>query len=277
MKSKFIYILLTVLALCFSVNINGQNFPGKESPVVQKGNSKPQTAHITNDLDFMIFLHRFTSDPDFQMAHIKFPLGEMSYAYLEDQGRYDSFTSKYWVLQSMESLQGHFKWEGDSKIVYLYNSSMYSAEIGFDEVPEFENTYTFEKIDGEWYVTKGNYSGSDVGLAQYTAEDALKKNAQFRHKYNQSIPLYVYTGTPGDYPKASERLLMEKDLEGLTKKELRIMRNEILARHGYSFKSEDLKNRFESQPWYFPLSNDVSKQLSIIEKANIKFIQKHEK
>lgn len=55
------------------------------------------------------------------------------------------------------------------------------------------------------------------------------------------------------------------------------MRNEIMARHGYSFKSADLKKHFESQLWYFPLFTQVTDQLSDIEDANVKFIQSHEK
>jgi hypothetical protein len=55
------------------------------------------------------------------------------------------------------------------------------------------------------------------------------------------------------------------------------MRNEIMARHGYSFNSNDLKKHFESQLWYFPLFTNVGNQLSDIENVNVKFIQEHEK
>ena len=230
-------------------------------------------APMTRDVEFMTFLHRFTTDPDYQMAHIKFPLGKMSYAYLESKGDYDDFTSKYWILQDMESLRGYFTWKSDTKIVYLLNNSVLGEEYG----AEFQDTYTFEKINGEWYVTAGDYSGSDVGLAEYTAGNASSQNKKFRKKYSSPAPEYVFEGTPGDYPEASERLLTEEDLAGKTSKELRLMRNEIMARHGYSFKSKDLKEHFEPQLWYFPLFVNVGKYLSDIEDANVKFIQSHEK
>ncbi len=67
------------------------------------------------------------------------------------------------------------------------------------------------------------------------------------------------------------------DLAEMSKKELRLMRNEIMARHGYSFNSNDLKKHFESQLWYFPLFTDEGNQLSNIENVNVKFIQEHEK
>lgn len=158
--------------------------------------SAPETdiAPLSRDVEFMIFLHRFTSDPDFQMDHIRFPLGKMSYAYLPDQELYDSFTSKYWYLQSIESLRDHFTWKNDNRIVYLFNNSMIDAE----DAPEFQETYTFEKIDGQWYVTKGDYSSSDVGLARNTAQEVRDANAQYR-KNTLILPL----NTPIRAPRAT--------------------------------------------------------------------------
>ena len=76
--------------------------------------------------------------------------------------------------------------------------------------------------------------------------------------------------------KASQQLLTEDDLVGLSKRELRLMRNEIFARHGYIFKSEDLQDYFKKKSWYIPQYDDVSDKLSSIEKQNIEFIKKHE-
>lgn len=42
----------------------------------------------------------------------------------------------------------------------------------------------------------------------------------------------------------------EADLQYLSKEELRLARNEIYARHGRKFESEDLNAYFNSQPWY---------------------------
>jgi len=74
----------------------------------------------------------------------------------------------------------------------------------------------------------------------------------------------------------SQRLLTENDLIGLSKEELRIMRNEIYARHGYIFKSQDLRDYFSSKSWYSPQYNDISSKLSTVEKKNVEFIRGHE-
>ncbi|MFI5136857.1 MAG: YARHG domain-containing protein, partial [Sphingobacteriales bacterium] len=81
----------------------------------------------------------------------------------------------------------------------------------------------------------------------------------------------------GLYPQSSERLLNSNDLNGFTKEKLKIMRNEIFARHGYIFKTADMKNYFAQQNWYKPLYSDVTNQLTSIEKTNVEFIKSYEK
>lgn len=72
-------------------------------------------------------------------------------------------------------------------------------------------------------------------------------------------------------------LLTERYLWGKSKEELRIMRNEIFARYGYIFKSQDLKTYFEKQKWYKPLSENVEDKLTEIDKKNIALILEYEK
>lgn len=71
-------------------------------------------------------------------------------------------------------------------------------------------------------------------------------------------------------------LLSESDLEGLTANDLRIKRNEIFAKHGYKFKSEDLQKHFSQFDWYSPKHNDVTDMLTETDKKNIELIQKYE-
>lgn len=80
---------------------------------------------------------------------------------------------------------------------------------------------------------------------------------------------------PGNYPEASSRYLTEADMNGKSRWDLRIMRNEIFARHGYVFET-DIKEYFNRQSWYVPKSRNVDSQLTEIEKQNIDFIKSHE-
>lgn len=54
--------------------------------------------------------------------------------------------------------------------------------------------------------------------------------------------------------------------------ELRIIRNEIFARHGYIFKSEDLAEYFGKKKWYKPQFDNVDSYLTVDEKEYIKVI-----
>ncbi len=60
------------------------------------------------------------------------------------------------------------------------------------------------------------------------------------------------------------------------KEELRLMRNEILARHGWRFQSKDLQEHFSKQPWYKPVSDNSSVVLNDLEQTNLEMIKSEE-
>lgn len=69
--------------------------------------------------------------------------------------------------------------------------------------------------------------------------------------------------------------LTDADLNGMPKSELRILRNTIYARHGYIFKSADLREYFSKFDWYTPSTSEVA-DLSSIEQHNVALIQRYE-
>ena len=83
-------------------------------------------------------------------------------------------------------------------------------------------------------------------------------------------------GVSGRYSIASDRLLTETDIEGCSKKDIRLMRNAIFARHGYIFKNKELADYFSTMDWYEPRYSDVTSKLTEIELKNIEFLKKHE-
>lgn len=80
----------------------------------------------------------------------------------------------------------------------------------------------------------------------------------------------------GQFPQASSRLLTEDDLKGLSSRDLKIMRNEIFARHGFRFQTREMRDYFSNQSWYKPVNDDVSGLLSSVETSNVEFIKRHE-
>lgn len=81
----------------------------------------------------------------------------------------------------------------------------------------------------------------------------------------------------GNYPVASTEILIKGILWNFDKRELKIMRNEIFARHGYIFKTKEMKSYFESQTWYVGNLDNVNNKLTDLEKLNIRLIKGAEK
>lgn len=76
----------------------------------------------------------------------------------------------------------------------------------------------------------------------------------------------------------SVKKLTSAQLKNKSAKELTLIRNEIYAKKGYSFKRKELKAYFSKQQWYIPYCGGaLSCNINKIEKANIKFISKYQK
>ena len=78
-------------------------------------------------------------------------------------------------------------------------------------------------------------------------------------------------------PDSASRYLTKADLEGLTKAELRLARNEIYARYGRKFKDEELQAYFDKQPWYYGFIDPDSfteEMLTDLERENVDILKK---
>ena len=81
---------------------------------------------------------------------------------------------------------------------------------------------------------------------------------------------------PGDMEFFENRTISEQMLHGLSLHELRLIRNEIYARHGRMFRAEWLQQHFFMQPWYAPDENFKDEELSGNDKLNVETIVKYE-
>lgn len=87
--------------------------------------------------------------------------------------------------------------------------------------------------------------------------------------------------TSDDYilPDSSSIRLTESDISHLSLRELNYAKNEIYARHGRIFQSQELRDYFESKSWYngFIEAADFDEEaLSPIERDNIRLLQEAE-
>lgn len=87
----------------------------------------------------------------------------------------------------------------------------------------------------------------------------------------------VMAGAAG---KEQEYIFPEVDKELLTEEDVKDLPAELLAKHGELFESEELKEYFGNQKWYFGFLSDekeVEGLLNDIEKENLAFLEKKEK
>lgn len=84
-------------------------------------------------------------------------------------------------------------------------------------------------------------------------------------------------------PESNTRYLTEGDIENLTLREINYAKNEIYARHGRKFVSQELQNYFNSKSWYRAEyepsdfdKNYSSSMLNTYEKKNATFLSEKE-
>ena len=133
----------------------------------------------------------------------------------------------------------------------------------FDEMPWLQS-YFDERY---WYKPADRYDPRQL-------TDIERKNLQLivsAQKTQRRVAL-----APGDMEYFENKLITEQMLHGLSLHELRLLRNEIYARHGRQFKYPWLEQYFFSQPWYAPDENFKDEELSGPDKQNVELIVKYE-
>lgn len=72
-----------------------------------------------------------------------------------------------------------------------------------------------------------------------------------------------------DCSSCSTRVVYFSELDSLNSRELRLLKNEIYARKGYTFSNKELKEHFSQYAWYKPLADNAKIVLNDIEKENL--------
>jgi hypothetical protein len=133
----------------------------------------------------------------------------------------------------------------------------------FDDEPWLQQ-YFEERY---WYSPDDKYDAKKL-TANEQKNLALLADAQ---KKQRKVALL-----PGDMEYFENKTLSEQMLHGLSLHELRLLRNEVYARHGRMFRAEWLQQYFYSQPWYAPDENFKDEEVSGNDKVNVETIVKYE-
>jgi len=119
-----------------------------------------------------------------------------------------------------------------------------------------------------WYSANATYDSKKLSVIEQK-NIALLSGAQ---KKQRNVALL-----PGDMGLFENKAISEAMLKGLSLHELRLLRNEVYARHGRIFKAIWLQQYFDTQPWYNADENFKDESLSGNDKLNVETIVALEK
>jgi len=144
-----------------------------------------------------------------------------------------------------------------------------AAEIEAIHGKRFDDTVWLQQYFDEryWYRPATHYDPKGLSAVE-------QKNLQLIEgiqKQQRRVAL-----SPGDMELFENKLISDAMLRGLSLHELRLLRNEIYARHGRIFKTVWIQQYFGGQPWYDPKEDFKDEDISGPDKTNIETIVKYE-
>ena len=144
------------------------------------------------------------------------------------------------------------------------------------------------------YGAAANYTGDRAQLCTLFGEDALETSVSWLLDAYGYLDMSDYMQqdtadttaaesastadtSSADYIFPSDRqYITEADMAGWDQKTALLARNEIFARHGYVFQTQEIQNYFAAKSWYTPNSSYDGSDLSDVEKANVDTISAYE-
>lgn len=154
------------------------------------------------------------------------------------------------LLNKVEGTTGRYTLESTNKYGWLSIRGQVGARVDYI------------RQDGMYFLAVRKSNGDCCHTLVLTPDDLEDCVAQQENLGNREIGWLL------------QNFLMNPTYLGrFSKPQLRLMRNEVLARHGWKFQSKDLQDHFASQPWYKPVADNNSIKLSIIEMTNIQLIK----
>ena len=167
------------------------------------------------------------------------------------------------------AMLGHHKlgdWQLLAAEIGAVHGQTFMNEEPDEEDAEGHALWVLQKYFDEryWYRRRPDYSNKELSAIERANADTIAL-ARMR-----DLKLGV---APGMMYLFQTTALTDSLLRSVSLYDLRILRNEVYARHGRRFETPWLHDYFKDQPWYTPRESFTIAELSDIEKANIKVIQ----
>jgi hypothetical protein len=143
------------------------------------------------------------------------------------------------------------------------------AEVEAIHGKRFEEPWLQQYFDERyWYEPNNKYDPKTLSALEQKNLLAI----EWAQKKARKVAL-----APGDMELFEDKLIGTQMLHGLSLNELRLLRNEVYARHGRQFQAPWLSQYFYGQSWYQPNENFKDEELSGPDKTNVETIVAYEK
>lgn len=204
----------------------------------------------------------------------------------------DIIDGKCVVIENTETLYPIIVTFGkDSYTEYTYETSYGQYKVLDIKVEDNIVTYSVENYDqdnilyydinieviDEEYIRYINDNGKSQSYKLISKTEAAIKMKDYEENVENGFNI---NDKNTDYIiyDSDRRLLTKEELSNYSKEELAYIRNEIFARRGYVFESEEYKSYFNKKTWYTPnpsFDGNID-SLNLIEKENVNLIKELE-
>jgi hypothetical protein len=157
---------------------------------------------------------------------------------------------------------------GDWEVIGAEIGAFHGQRFAPDDPDEFDpdgnNELQKYFTDRYWYRVREDYTPKDLSAIERANADtiALARMRDLGYGVAPGV-MYLFQSTP----------LTDSLLRGQTLYDLRLMRNEVYARHGRRFETPWLRDYFKDAAWYTARRTFTIAELSEVEKNNVKLIQ----
>ena len=126
---------------------------------------------------------------------------------------------------------------------------------------------------GAFFYNRSPVSSEEQAIANYmNAEDTDSDDEATTSEEDSASALYLM-------PDSADRYLEVSDIEGYSSDEIQMIINEIYAKHGREFHTQENIDYFSAQDWYEPVvgksDEEIANEFNAYEKANVELLCKY--
>lgn len=126
---------------------------------------------------------------------------------------------------------------------------------------------------GAFFYNRSHVSSEEQAITNYmNAEDTDSDDEATTSEEDSASALYLM-------PDSADRYLEVSDIEGYSSDEIQMIINEIYAKHGREFHTQENIDYFSAQDWYEPVvgksDEEIANEFNAYEKANVELLCKY--